>query len=114
MFAMELENIKDDPERVNNLFLYAALEELHILQEFVALDYCLQPKHNICIVMHLFHTSVPKLVYEKQTVGDGRDTLHLTRFETGLSDHKSSLEHLETSVGSSCVHLKLPVVRANN
>jgi hypothetical protein len=44
MFAAELNNIKDDPARVNGLFLYAALEELRVLREFVSHDYHHHPK----------------------------------------------------------------------
>ncbi len=77
MFALELGTIRDDNARVNGLFLYAALEELRVLQEFASHDYRRHPKYNQCVILHLFDTSLPRSVYEKRTDGAGRETLLL-------------------------------------
>jgi hypothetical protein len=58
MFVVELGNVRDDPARVNGLFLYAALKELRILHDFHAHDYRHHPKYNQSVVLHLFDTSL--------------------------------------------------------
>ena len=65
MFAASLENIRDDPTRVHGLFLYGALEELHVLRDFAAHDYRCHPEYNQCAGMHLFDMSLPCLVYTR-------------------------------------------------
>jgi hypothetical protein len=62
MFASELGNVRDDPPRVNCLFLYAALEELHMLRNFQAHNYRCHPKYHQEVVLHLFDTSLPRSV----------------------------------------------------
>jgi len=114
MFASELGNFRDDNVRVNGLFLYATLEELRVLREFTSHDYRRHPKYNQCIVLHLFNTSLPRLVYEKRADGAGRDALGFTRMETELTEHKLSLEWLESAVGSIQAHLNMPSPAAWN
>ncbi len=114
MFASELGTIRDDNARVNGLFLYAALEELRVLRELASHDYRRHPKYNQCVVLHLFDTSLPRLVYEKRTDSAGRDALCFTRMETGLTEHKLHLERLESAVGSIQAHLNMPSPAAWN
>jgi hypothetical protein len=59
MFAAELGNVQEDPAKVNGLFLYAALEELRVLQDFESHGYPQHPTYNQCVVLHLFNTSLP-------------------------------------------------------
>jgi hypothetical protein len=108
MFAGELGNVKDDPARVNSLFLYAALEELQVLREFELYDHHSHPKYNQMVVLHLFDTSLPRAVYEKGLIGLGHDGLRFTRIENTLNEHKLSIDMLDTAVGSLRSHLQLP------
>ncbi len=84
--AVGLENICDDAARVNGSFHYAALEELHVLREFQDHKYCQHPKLHHNVVMHLFDTALPCLVYESRTDGAGHNTLKLTLLENTVSD----------------------------
>ncbi len=108
MFASELGNVRDDPPRVNGLFLYAALKELRVLRDFQAYDYRRHPKYNQEVVLHLFDTSLPRSVYERNANGSGGDTLRLNRLEVTWGEHKIGINCLETVVGSIRSHLQLP------
>jgi hypothetical protein len=103
-----LENIRDDPARVNGSFLYAALEELRVLREFHGHEYRQHPKFHHNVVMHLFDTALPRSVYEARSDGSGRDTLKLTRLETAVADQGTSIDRLETAVGTMRQGLGLP------
>ena len=61
-------------------------------------------------MLHLFDTSLPRLVHEKCLDSAGRDTLCFTCMET----HKLALERLESAVGSIRVHLNIPLPAAQN
>jgi hypothetical protein len=114
MFAAELGNVQEDPAKVNGLFLYAALEELRVLQDFELHGYRRHPTYNQCVVLHLFDTSLPGAVYKKAANGPGWDGLRFTRIDGTLTDHKTSLDHLEMVVGSIRSHLQLPAQGARN
>jgi hypothetical protein len=90
------------------------LLELRVLREFASHDYRRHPKYNQCVVLHLFDASLPRSVYEKCTDGAGRDALCFTRMEKVLTEHKLSLERLESAVGSIRVHLNIPSPAARN
>ena len=60
------------------------------------------------MVMHLFDTALPRLVYEARTDGSGRDTLKLTRLENAVADQGTSIDRLETAVGTMRQGLGLP------
>jgi hypothetical protein len=93
---------------VNGLFLYTALEELCVLRNFQAHDYRCHPKYNQEVVLHLFDTSLPRSVYERNTNGSGRDTLRFNRLEVTLGEHKIGINCLKTAIGSIRSHLQLP------
>ncbi len=97
--AAGLKNIRDDAARVNGSFLYAALEELRVLREFQDHKYHQHPKFQHNVVMHLFDTALPCLVYESRTDGAGRNTLKLTWLENAVSNHGTSIDRLETALG---------------
>jgi hypothetical protein len=107
MFGAELGNVQEDPAKVNGLFLYAALKELQVLQDFKSHSYRRHPTYNQCVVLHLFDTSLPCAVYKKAVNGPGKDGSCFTRIEGTLTDHKTSLNCLETAVGSIRSHLSL-------
>ena len=65
-------------------------------------------------MLHLFNTSLPRLVYEKHADNAGRDALRFNRTEMGLAEHKLSLEWLESAVGSIQAHLNMPSPAAWN
>ncbi len=94
--------------------MYAALEELRVLREFASQDYCQHPKYSQCIVLHLFDTSLPRLVYKKRLNSAGRDTLRFTRMEIALTGHKLTLDQLECAVGLIQAHLNIPSPAAQN
>ena len=106
--AAGLENIRDNAARVNGSFVYAALEELRVLCEFQEHEYCQHPKFHHNVVMHLFDTALPRLVYESRADGAGRDTLKLTRLENDVSNHGTSIDRLELAVGTMHQGLGLP------
>ena len=66
-----------------------------------------------CVVMHLFDSSLTRSVFEKWTDGAGRDVLRLTRFETALGEHTTSIGRLDTAIGSIRPHLNLPAPAVN-
>jgi hypothetical protein len=106
--AAGLENIRDDAARVNGSFLYAALEELRVLREFQEHKYRQHPKFQHNVVMHLFDTALPRSVYEACTDGAGHNTLKLTWLENTVADHGTSINRLETAVGTMRQGLGLP------
>ena len=110
--AAGLENIRNDAARVDGFFLYAALEELRVLREFHGHKYCQHPKFHHNVVMHLFDTALPRLVYEARTYGAGRDTLKLTRLENAVADQGTSIDCLEMAVGTMRQGLGLPATRS--
>ena len=121
MFAAVLGDLKEDVARTNGLYLYAALEELRVLRDFHEHDYRKHPKYNQQVVLHLFDTSLPRDVWEKANNGPGRDGLRFVRIDNTLSDlraslgdHKSSIDRLDTAVGSIRSHLQLPAQTARN
>jgi hypothetical protein len=75
MFAAEHCNVREDPAKVNGLFVYVALEELRVLQDFELHGYCRHPTYNQCVVLHLFDTSLPCAVYKKAANGPGWDVM---------------------------------------
>ena len=100
-----LEDIRDDPARVNGSFLYAALEELRV---FHGHEYRQHPKFHHNVVMHLFDTALPRSVYEARLDGSGRDTLKLIRLENAVADQGTSIDRLEMAVGTMQQGLGLP------
>ncbi len=116
VFAADLGNIKDDTAWVNGLFLYAALEELHVLRGFAAHQYRHHPKYNNQVVEHLFNTFVPRAVYEKELGSgySGGSIMRFNRINTSLSEHKVGINQLEMVVGSICSHLQLPATSPCN
>ena len=106
--AVGLKNIRDDAARVNGSFLYAALEELRVLHEFQDHKYCQHRKFHHNVVMHLFDTALPRLVYESCTDGAGCNTLKLARLENTVSDQGTSIDQLETAFGTMRQGLGLP------
>jgi hypothetical protein len=89
---VDLGNAKDDTAQVNGLFLYAALEELHVLRNFAAHQYQHHRKYNNQVVEHLLNTSVHCAVYEKGlgSGSSGGSILRFNRIGTSLtlSKHK--------------------------
>ncbi len=116
VFAADLGNVKDDTARVNRLFLYAALKELHVLRDFAAHQYRHHPKYNNQVVEHLFNTSVPCAVYEKGlgSGSSGGSILRFNRIDISLSEHKVGINQLEMAVGSILSHLQLPATSPCN
>ena len=121
MFAAVLGDLKEDVARTNGLYLHAALEELRVLWDFHEHDYRKHPKYNQQVVLHLFDTSLPRDIWEKATNGLGRNGLRFVRIDNTLSDlraslgdHKSSIDRLETAVGSIRTHLQLPAQTMRN
>jgi hypothetical protein len=113
VFAADLGNIKDDTAQVNRLFLYAALEELHVLRDFAAHQYRHHPKYYNQVVEHLFNMSVPCAVYKRMGSGStGGFILKFNRINTSLAEHKVRIDRLEMAVGSICSHLQLPLTAA--
>jgi len=106
--AAGLENICNNTARVNGSFLYAALEELSVLQEFHEHKYCQHPKFHHNVVMHLFNTALPRSVHKTHTDGAGCNTLKLTWLENAVVDHGTSIDRLETAVGTMRQVLSLP------
>jgi hypothetical protein len=103
-----LKNIRDDAARVNGSFLYAALEELRVLHKFQDQEYCQHPKFHHNVVMHLFDTALPRLVYESCTGGAGCDTLKLTRLENAVSNQGTSIDRFEMAFRTMHQGLGLP------
>jgi hypothetical protein len=58
--------------------------------------------------MHLFDSALPCSVYKVRTDGSGRDTLKLTRLKNAVADHGTSIDRLETAVGTMRQGLGLP------
>jgi len=106
--AAGLENIHDNGARVNGSFLYAALEELRVLREFHKHECHQHPKFHHNVVMHLFDTALPCSGYETHTDGAGRDTLKLAWLENAVADHGTSIDRLETAIGTMPQGLGLP------
>jgi hypothetical protein len=112
--AAGLENIRDDPARVNGSYLYAALEELCVLREFKEHEYRQHPKFHHFVVMHLFDTALPRAVFEARTDGAGRDVLWLTSLENGLADQGTSINWLEMALGTVRQSLGIPAPATRN
>ena len=106
--ATGLENIRDDPARVNGSYLYAALEELRVLHEFHECKYRQHPKFHHFAVMHLFDTALPWAVFEAQMDAVGRDMLQFTRLKTTLTEHASGINRLESALGMVWQSLVIP------
>ena len=107
-----LENIHDDAARVNGSFLYAALEEHRVLREFHGHEYRQHPKFHHNVVMHLFDTALPRLVFEARTDGSRCDTLKLPRLKNAVADQGTSIDCLEMAVGTMRQGLGLPALGA--
>ena len=89
-------------------FARVRYEELRALREFQEHEYRQHPKFHHNVVMHLFDTNLPRSVYEAHTDGAGRNTLKLTRLENAVADQGTSIDRLETAVGTMRQGLGLP------
>ena len=58
--------------------------------------------------MHLFDTALPCSMYEARSDGSGRDTLKLMRLEGTVAEQGTSIDRLETAVGTMRQGLGLP------
>ncbi len=112
--AAGLKTIWDDPAWVNGSYLYAALEELRVLQEFRDHEYPQHPKFHHFVVMHLFDTALPCAVFEACSDGAGRDLLRLTCLENALSDQGTSIDWLETALRMVRQSLGIPTPEMRN
>ncbi len=70
------------------MFLYAALEELRVLQELATWDWRNYPKFNQNIVHHLFETCLPRAVFENKKEGAGLHTLKMNVLTTVTERHQ--------------------------
>ena len=70
-FASEAVSLGADSLQTNGLFLYAAVEELRVLREFEASDWHNHPEFNQNVVLHLFETCLPRVVFEQKSSTGG-------------------------------------------
>ncbi len=90
----------------NGMFLYAALEELQVLREFLANDWQNHPKFNQNIMRHLFETCLPQAVYKSRK--EGSHILKINALTTTGERHQALLNGLATSMGELCQKVGLP------
>ena len=74
-FAFEAVLLGADSLQANGMFLYAAVEELQVLREFKASDWHNHPKFNQNIVLHLFETCLPRVVYKQKLSTGGTSSV---------------------------------------
>ncbi len=111
--AAGLENIQDDTAWVNRMYLYTAMEELLVLEEFASHEYRQHLKFHHFVMMHLF-TALPHLVFEAQTDGVGCNMLRFTHFKNTLTNHGTSINRLEMALGMVWQSLGLPTLATCN
>jgi hypothetical protein len=105
-FAAEAVSIGSDSLRTNGMFLYAAMEELRVLREFSACDWCNHPKFNQSIVRHLFETCLPRAVYENKK--EGSHILKINALSATGERHQVLLNGLATGMGELRAKAGLP------
>jgi hypothetical protein len=105
-FAAEAVSIGSDSLRTNGVFLYAAMEELRVLREFLECDWRNHPKFNQSIVRHLFKTCLPRAVYE--TRKEGSHILKLNALMATDERQQALINGLSTGIGELRAKVGLP------
>jgi hypothetical protein len=119
--ACEAHLLVDELE-INGVFLYATLEEVRVMREFVTHNFRRHPKFYPEVVMFLFETYVPKSMFEKKKSSKGDNetslTIKVNELESSLGetdrlagilrkDH-DSLVSTVNNVGKQCGYVPPP------
>ncbi len=86
-FSTEAVSIRTDTLVTNEMFLYAALEELWVLREFSTSDWRNHPKFNQNIVHRLFETCLPRAVFENRKDSMGSQILQINTLMATTAHH---------------------------
>jgi hypothetical protein len=95
-----------DSLMTNGMFLYAALEELRGLREFLVNNWQNHPKFNQNIVHHLFETCLPLAVYKSRK--EGSQILKINALTATGERHQALLNGLATGMGELHQKVGLP------
>jgi hypothetical protein len=108
-FAAEVVLFGTDSLLANGMFLYAGMEELCVLREFLTCDWQNHPKFNQNIVRHLFETCLPQGVYKSKTKeGTGGHILKLNALKETTEKHQALLNGVAMGIGEIHAKIGLP------
>ena len=105
-FAAEAVSIGSDSLMTNGMFLYTALEELRVLQEFATCDWQNHPKFNQSIVWHLFKTCLLGTVYKNKK--EGFHILKINALTATGERHQTLINGLASGIGELRAKAGLP------
>jgi hypothetical protein len=107
-FAAEAVSIGLDSLSTNGMFLYEALEELLVLQEFATCNWRNHPEFNQNIVRHLFETCLPRTVFENRKEEVGLHALKINALTTVTERHQVLLNGVAAEMGELWAKVGLP------
>jgi hypothetical protein len=110
-FATEGVSIGTNSLTTNGMFLYAALEELQVLQEFTSCGWHNHPKFNQNIVRHLFETCLPQAVCKNRKKGVGLHILKINALTATMERHQVLLNGVATGMRKMWVKVGLPLAK---
>jgi hypothetical protein len=111
-FAAEAVSFGTDSLLANGMFLYAVMEELRILHEFLTCDWKNHPQFNQNIVRHLFKTCLPQAVYKSKTKeGTGGHILKLNALKETTEKHQALLNGVAMGIGEIRTKIVLPLAK---
>ncbi len=106
-FATEAGVADMDPLRTNKHFLYAALEELRVLWEFLVAKWWHHDKFGYNMLGFVFENSVSKVVLDAHP----NQVLKMNGFEEQLKLVRGTIDHMQTNLSQICTHTSMPAMK---
>jgi hypothetical protein len=96
-----------DPLRTNGYFLYTALEELHVLEEFLVAKWRRHEEFGYNMLDFVFENSVSKAVLDARL----NPILKLTGLEEQLKLVWGIMDHMQTNLGQIQAHTSMAAMK---
>ena len=106
-FATEAGGPDMDPLTTNGYFLYAALEELHVLREFKAAKWHRHEEFGFNMLGFVFENSVSKAGLDARP----NPVLRLNGVDEQIKAVRASVDHMQTNLGQIRVHTNMAAMR---
>jgi hypothetical protein len=96
-----------DPLQTNGYFLYAALEELHVLKEFSRVKWRRHEEFGYNMLGYVFENSVSKAVLDSRP----NPVLKLVGLDEQLKVIRATMDHIQTNLGQVWAQANMPAMK---
>ncbi len=106
-FAMEAGGADMDPLRTNGYFLYAVLDELRVLKEFLSVKWRRHEEFGYNMLGFVFENSVSKAVLDVHP----NAIFKVNGLDKQLKVIWAGIDHMQTNLSQICAHANMPAMK---